>query len=779
MSSAASSSQKKNQPTVSSSSSSGKKKKDADAPKLKPGNKGDFHGPREKYLIDNLDEYLKASKIGKTRNFWPILFAGYWEKFDWRIPLNEEIQEDHEGPRAEVLTAEEEALKGEVQLKTKSKIKTWYNHRRGHMGMGNNPFSPWLARLRRLHGSAPKRITDYQFYMQHDEFKAAVARKFEEDHWDADRGDHLRLRCDVARTMFSAEPQEVKDQIRAEAKEELKEELSRCRLRFAAVVSPLLQALRAYTGYHVTLVAGRKVEDKFDLVSVHAGKTKSKDVDGGQDFTQWNEAVYTENVLNSFVRFLVAADKEPTEGSTAPPANDAPPASDAPPTSTPPNIPAASSALSSARNPNELPALDDDDGDMPFNPLDSVPTTAAPAATTAATTAATMAAPAPTTATTTAATRAATTAPPGPDMPAALRVRVEALKVLEPPLRRQLEGLTGDPDGLRDRLRELEVMSKSTLQRENNHVRNEEELRRLKDAEVPANEGGTAANKRGKKRPAPKTSTVKGQRAKKGKGTKAKDWEEEDVEDDDDDETGDEGEGGQPTEAPKTRAQGRASAAAAAAEAGGTASGDDDGEAGDEGHRGSTTKHVQRKNGRVALGAALVNVADSEMVPKWAAEGRDTLQNESSVGWEGWTAVTNLWWELEKSTGFQSSPRVAFLSAGRPKQVGVWVKYARKGTPPIANGAEFVDAWESWWRSLNPEWRLADGGRMVPGANGFLSVLACLKWWKMEVKLAGAEARWATAVADVTWVLTRMLKATSTGSRASAATPGDDVEMTG
>lgn len=70
----------------------------------------------------------------------------------------------------------------------------------------------------------------------------------------------------------------------------------------------MLLALRAYTGYHITLVAGRKVDDQFDLVSVHAGTTKTKQgTDVGKDFTQWNETGYADHVLNQFVRFLVAA----------------------------------------------------------------------------------------------------------------------------------------------------------------------------------------------------------------------------------------------------------------------------------------------------------------------------------------------------------------------------------------------------------------------------------------------------------------------------------------
>jgi hypothetical protein len=75
------------------------------------------------------------------------------------------------------------------------------------------------------------------------------------------------------------------------------------------VVAPLLQALSAYTGYHITLIAGRVVDGKFDLKSLHAGKTKSKEGDGGKDFTEWDTKGYKDHVLDQYMRFLVAAGK--------------------------------------------------------------------------------------------------------------------------------------------------------------------------------------------------------------------------------------------------------------------------------------------------------------------------------------------------------------------------------------------------------------------------------------------------------------------------------------
>jgi hypothetical protein len=78
--------------------------------------------------------------------------------------------------------------------------------------------------------------------------------------------------------------------------------------------------------------------------------------------------------------------------------------------------------------------------------------------------------------------------------------------------------------------------------------------------------------------------------------------------------------------------------------------------------------------------------------------------------------------------------------------------------------ATFAARWKDWWKVINPTWRIAKDGTLkrdgegsldmmkVPGANGFLSVLVCLKWWKE----GGGEGDWADSVADVTWVLERL-----------------------
>jgi hypothetical protein len=74
---------------------------------------------------------------------------------------------------------------------------------------------------------------------------------------------------------------------------------------------------------------------------------------------------------------------------------------------------------------------------------------------------------------------------------------------------------------------------------------------------------------------------------------------------------------------------------------------------------------------------------------------------------------------------------------------------------------KFAKEWQAWWRGLNPGWRIEDGvflkeakgsweALRKPGANGFLGVLAGLKWWR---EARGMTSEWTAAFDDVTWVL--------------------------
>ncbi|KAF8139161.1 hypothetical protein K438DRAFT_1552940, partial [Mycena galopus ATCC 62051] len=129
-----------------------------------------------------------------------------------------------------------------------------------------------------------------------------------------------------------------------------------------------------------------------------------------------------------------------------------------------------------------------------------------------------------------------------------------------------------------------------------------------------------------------------------------------------------------------------------------------------------------------------------------------------------WLAIVRLWWMLEEQSSFATKTK-SHPTTNRPKAVGVWVKYARKGAPDIGSVGEMETQWWVWWKAINPGWRLRDGELvqlgdgdwdilLCPGQNGFLNILMCLKWWFVSMEVP-SEA-WKLAVVDVKWVLMRM-----------------------
>jgi hypothetical protein len=76
-----------------------------------------------------------------------------------------------------------------------------------------------------------------------------------------------------------------------------------------------------------------------------------------------------------------------------------------------------------------------------------------------------------------------------------------------------------------------------------------------------------------------------------------------------------------------------------------------------------------------------------------------------------------------------------------------------------------------WWRALQPEWRLSNGNEVlqkrnvdwstlrISGANGFLSVMAALFFWRSSLKHKSPDdVGWKEALEDVGWALKCMVK---------------------
>jgi hypothetical protein len=60
-------------------------------------------------------------------------------------------------------------------------------------GLKENPWTLWLTRFRVPMGAPPKKLADYQHYMQHEDYKAGVAAVYNERTEGVKVGDRLAL----------------------------------------------------------------------------------------------------------------------------------------------------------------------------------------------------------------------------------------------------------------------------------------------------------------------------------------------------------------------------------------------------------------------------------------------------------------------------------------------------------------------------------------------------------------------------------------------------------
>ncbi|KAJ3873852.1 hypothetical protein F5051DRAFT_336945, partial [Lentinula edodes] len=130
------------------------------------------------------------------------------------------------------------------------------------------------------------------------------------------------------------------------------------------------------------------------------------------------------------------------------------------------------------------------------------------------------------------------------------------------------------------------------------------------------------------------------------------------------------------------------------------------------------------------------------------------------------------WVEFECSRGWASSTK-GLAPHGRPKELSKWIlncRYDRHGNEPELKTddalVQFSECFMAWWKhlrspgtgesigELHKEWGSLDRN----GKNGWLSLLACLKWWGMA--LGGQNDRegtkgqqWRSMVKDASFVL--------------------------
>jgi hypothetical protein len=83
--------------------------------------------------------------------------------------------------------------------------------------VAKNPFKGWLSRLRPAPPAAPKKLADFQWYMQCPEFKGKVDDAYNMEKETVAASGRLALRAKVARTLFLAELEEVQQRMKEEA----------------------------------------------------------------------------------------------------------------------------------------------------------------------------------------------------------------------------------------------------------------------------------------------------------------------------------------------------------------------------------------------------------------------------------------------------------------------------------------------------------------------------------------------------------------------------------
>jgi hypothetical protein len=75
---------------------------------------------------------------------------------------------------------------------------------------------PLLKQLRQPDLATHKRPTDFHFYMTHDDFKHKVAAVYNKKHADTPKKQQLAVKCQIARELLAAEPDDVKQKLAEE-----------------------------------------------------------------------------------------------------------------------------------------------------------------------------------------------------------------------------------------------------------------------------------------------------------------------------------------------------------------------------------------------------------------------------------------------------------------------------------------------------------------------------------------------------------------------------------
>ncbi len=159
--------------------------------------------------------------------------------------------------------------------------------------------------------------------------------------------------------------------------------------------------------------------------------------------------------------------------------------------------------------------------------------------------------------------------------------------------------------------------------------------------------------------------------------------------------------------------------------------------------------------------------------PKWLSMAVDRFQS-LKLG-TAFDDLLRLLVELEKMYTWQTA-HATLEPKRRPELLTKWVSggHFRSKTMPTVKTGELEDfklQWGSWWKALQPQWRVIRGDDVeawskdtygddwsllrVPGPNGLLGIVAMLAWWGVAVvgEEEGESKRWGRVVLDVMWMV--------------------------
>ncbi|KAJ3738264.1 hypothetical protein EV360DRAFT_90636, partial [Lentinula raphanica] len=333
-------------PAVSASVGDDDDDDDGEENKRKRGNQGNFRGARLKYLQESLLEYVKAKPKGPCLS---KIYSQWFDKWPWHDNNNQperfdilDSPDSTMSDEARTELADERKMAQEaVQTAGKKQLERWFwrNSRKASSSvpMQHSPLAPLLRKALGFAGGAPRRTILYKVWMKRPENRAkvqeAVLARIAEKH--VEKPMLLKLRCEVAESLFEQEPDDVRNEIEERVEEIYEQQLELytkittgepvsleelgedkdadevreiCRESLTKFLQPLLDLLRLYTGLKFCLLAGAPPptdDDDFFLLTINSGESTGLNP---QTFQNWHNEYFTKNVMALFMLFLCNQD---------------------------------------------------------------------------------------------------------------------------------------------------------------------------------------------------------------------------------------------------------------------------------------------------------------------------------------------------------------------------------------------------------------------------------------------------------------------------------------